>query len=74
MDAARTADKYLSRAGGPPAPTTHDVAKDIVTLSNFLLWHEDNDIWGGVKAKDAYMAMCRMLNVEPHKIRAIIRD
>jgi len=74
MDAARTADKYVSRAGGPPVPTTRDVAEDIVTLSNFILWHEDDDMFGGVKTKDAFMAMCRLLNIEPHKIRSIIRD
>jgi len=73
VDSSSIADRYISRGGGSPNPSATDVATDIVDLASFLLWHEENDLHGGVRARDAFLSMCRLLNVEPHKIRQIIR-
>jgi len=73
MDSLSIADRYISRGGGSPNPTATDVATDIVDLASFLLWHEASDLHGGVRASDAFLSMCRLLNVEAHKIRQIIR-
>jgi len=73
MDSSTVADRYIARGGGSPSPTGHDIASDLVDLSSFLLWHEEGDPYGGIRAEDAFLAMCRLLNVEPHKIRKIIR-
>lgn len=73
MDAKLIADKYISRGGGSPAPTTGDVSLDICRLANFILWHDDRDMHGCVRPNEAFESMCRLLNVEPHKIRDIIR-
>ena len=72
-DARTIADKYISRAGGSPTWDQQEFARDLLTLGSFILWHEDNDLRGGVRPPEAFLAMCRLLNVEPHKIREIVR-
>lgn len=68
------ADKYLSRAGGPPQPTINQVSRDIMSVSNFMLWHSPDDMIGGVRMKEAWLAFCRLTNIEPHKIEQIIES
>lgn len=72
-DAKTTADKYISRGGGDPVASAKEYASDILKLGSFVLWHDPRHIQGGVSASDAYAAMCRLLNVEQHRIREIIR-
>lgn len=73
MSAGSVADKYISRAGGSPQPTRDDLVNDLVTVSNFILWHDENHIQGGVRTREAWMSFCRLMNVEPFKIEQVIR-
>lgn len=73
MDAKLIADKYISRGGGKPRPEFDDFVKDMMTLGNFILYHDDRDMHACVYPADAFAAMCRLLNLEPHRIREIIR-
>lgn len=72
-DAKLTADRYISRAGGPVNPTAADITRDLVDVANFILWHKDRDMYGAVRKQEAWLAFCRLINVEPQKIEAIIR-
>lgn len=67
------ADKYIGRGGGSPAPTSSDLAVDIMKLSNFILWHDKKDMHGCVYPHEAFEVMCRLLNLEQHRIREIVR-
>jgi len=73
MDASRVADRYISRAGGPVNPTREQLSSDLVTVSNFIIWHDDGHLMGGVRKREAWLAFCRLMNIEPHKVEAIIR-
>ena len=73
MEAKSIADKYISRGGGKPVMDAKDFASDLITLSSFILWHDPRAMHGGAYKEDAYSAMCRLLNVEPHRIQEIIR-
>ena len=64
---------YISRGGGPPVMTPEDFSRDLITVANFILWHEDNDIHALIRPPQAFAALCRLLNVEQHVIRKILR-
>jgi hypothetical protein len=72
-DTRLTADRYISRGGGSPKPSSAELAADLMQVSNFILWHEDRDMYGAVRKQEAWLAFCRLVNVEPRKIEAIIR-
>lgn len=72
-DAARIADRYITRGGADPRRTAADVSGDIVDLASFILWHDEKELVGGVRRDEAFAAMCRLLNLEQHAIRKIIR-
>lgn len=72
-DAKLLADKYISRAGGSPRPSVEEFSRDLLIVSDFILWHDERNMFGGVIAKDAFAAFCRITNVEPHVIRKIVR-
>jgi hypothetical protein len=72
-DPRAIADKYISRGGGAPTPDKDEYVRDLVTLGNFILWHDERDMHAMVYPKDAFAAMCRLLNVEQHRIREILR-
>lgn len=73
MNSKAIADRYISRGGGSPIWDEKEFSRDLVTLGTFILWHRDNDMHGAVYPPDAFAAMCRLLNVEAHRIRAILR-
>jgi hypothetical protein len=66
------ADRYIS-AGGRPANYDRDaLVSDLADLSAFLAWAaEDDAIYGAVRANDAFLAACRLLDVDAAKLRAI---
>lgn len=72
-DSKLIADKYISRGGGAPVHDRDEFVRDLVTLGNFVLWHDKNDMRAMVYPRDAFAAMCRLLNVEQHRIRQILR-
>lgn len=71
--AAAIADKYIARGGGSPVPTNKEFAVDIMKLANFILWHNKRDMHGCVYPDEAFEVMCRLLNLEQHRIREIVR-
>lgn len=73
MDAKAVADKYISRGGGSPTWDKEEYVRDLVTLGNFILWHDKRDMHAMVYPPDAFAAMCRLLNVEQYRIREILR-
>jgi hypothetical protein len=71
--AAAIADKYIERGGGKPNPTANDFAVDLMKLANFILWHNKRDMHGCVYPDEAFEVMCRLLSLEQHRIREIVR-
>jgi hypothetical protein len=72
-DPRLVADRYISRGGGSPLPTVSEFADDLLKVSNFILWHDERDMRGGVRSQEAWLAFCRLVNVEPRKIKDIVR-
>lgn len=67
------ADKYIERGGADPRREVGDVALDIMKLANFILWHDAKDMHGCVYPQEAFEVMCRLMNLEQHRIREIVR-
>lgn len=66
------ADSYISKGGRTARYDRAAFTDDLVTLSVFLAWaEEDGAIYGGTEAKDAFQAACRMLDVDPVELRKI---
>lgn len=67
------ASKYItpsSRNGGYDRAA---FTEDLVDAARFLAWAEDDGaIFGCVTAGDAFKAVCRMLDVDPIKLRKIV--
>jgi len=69
-DAKRIADQFISRSGRTPAYDRDAYVSDLVDLSSFLAWaEEDGAFFAGVEAKDAFRAMCRLLDVDVIELR-----
>ncbi len=73
VDAKAIADKYISRGGGSPQWDREEFASDLLMLGNFILWHDKKDMHAMVYPDQAFEAMCRLLNVEAHRIKAILK-
>lgn len=73
MDAKRRADAYVERGGYLPGERPVRVAEDILTALSFIVWHEPDHMQGGYRADDAFLAICRVLNVEAAEMRKIVR-
>lgn len=69
----RTADRYIERGGYQKGKRAAQVPDDLVTLMSFLVWHDPNEIMGGQKAGEAFLAACRLLNLEPVAMRKIMK-
>lgn len=66
------ADTYISKGGRTAAYDRSAFAEDLLALSLFLVWaEEDGAYYGGTDAKDAFQAACRMLDVDPVGLRKI---
>lgn len=72
-DTKLTADKYISRGGGHPTFDCDEFVRDLITLGSFILFHDQCALRGGVMRDDAFSAMCRLVNLEQHRLREIIR-
>lgn len=73
MGKPEVADRYISPGGRTAAYDRSAFTDDLMTLSGFLAWAEDDGAdFGGVRAKDAYSAMCRLLDVDAIKLRKIM--
>lgn len=56
---------------GQPPRKVPDPA-DIVTVGAFLLWSDPKDYSGGATGKEAYEAFCRIVGVDPKKMRSAL--
>jgi len=73
MDAKRTADKYVERGGYLPGDRQGErLPHDMVTVASYLAWHHPDHIMGGVSAGEAYIAFCRLANLDPVGLRKIV--
>jgi len=45
---------------------------DLLAAVSFIGWHDAGAMVGGYRARDAFEALCRLLNLEPHEMRKII--
>lgn len=72
-DAKLTADRYISRGGGHPTFDRDEFVRDLITLGSFVLYHDRRALHGGVMRDDAFGAMCRLVNLERHRLREIIK-
>lgn len=73
MDTKQVADKYIERGGYARGERSEKWAGDLRDVLMFIAWHDDSHMRGGVRAADAYRSACRLLNLEPHEMRRIIR-
>ena len=72
-NAKSTADKYIQRSGARIDYDEDDFAVDLLTVANFILFHDERNMHGGVRAGEAFEGFCRLINVEPHRLREIAR-
>jgi hypothetical protein len=73
-DAAHKADKYISIGGRGPNYGRSDFSRDLICVASFLVWAEDsNEFFGGERAGDAYQSMMRLLDMDPIKLRKIVK-
>jgi hypothetical protein len=69
----RVADKYISESGRTASYGRAEFTDDMITAGLFPCWAEEQSAcFGGIEAKDAMRAMCRMLDVNPRGLRAAI--
>lgn len=73
MDAKRRADRYIERGGYAPGERSEKWASDLLDVLRFIAWHDDKHLRGGVTARAAFGALCRLLNLEAHEMRRIVR-
>lgn len=68
-DALRKVDAYISPGGRTPGYGKDEYVDDLIALSSFIAWQDDNALFGGHTGKEAWQAMCRLLDVHPVKLR-----
>lgn len=71
--AKETADKYISESGRTAAYDRDAYVDDVVTAVSFLAWAEhDGAMYAGVEAKEAFRAVCRLLDINPRGLRKVM--
>lgn len=71
--AEKIADKYISKSGRTAKYGREAMVDDVVDAGSFLVWAEDDGaMYGGVEAKDALRAVCRLLDLDPRGLRRAI--
>lgn len=69
-NAKEIADRFISRGGRTLNYDRDAYVSDFIDLSSFLAWAEDGgEMFGGVEARDAFRAMCRLLDVDVIALR-----
>lgn len=73
MSEHRIADKFISPGGRLPEYSHEDLINDMLEIGLFLAWAEhDHAQFGGVVAKDALIAFCRIADVSAVGLRNAI--
>lgn len=70
MSAKDTADRYISQGGRIPGKS--NPVDDIMVLGSFMAWWPKNEYRGGYRAEEAWLAMCRLLDLHPVEFRGAI--
>ena len=71
--AQQAADKYIERGGYVHGERKDRLVEDLLCLGNFVAFHDDKDLHGMVLPREAWAAMCRLLDLHPIDFRRIIR-
>lgn len=66
------ADRYISKGGRTADYGRKEFTDDLIIAANFLIWAEGT-CFGGERAEDAYLAMMRLLDMDPIKLRKIVK-
>lgn len=66
------ADRYISKSGRTDSYDRDGIIDDLITVSSFLIWAED-EYFAGVTGKEAFAALCRMSNFDPIALRKAIK-
>lgn len=72
MSKPERADQYISKGGRTPSYGKAEFTDDLLCASCFLVWAESEE-FGGYSGREAYQAMMRMLDMDPIKLRKIVR-
>jgi len=67
-----TADKYITKSGRTAAYDRSAFTDDLMTAGLFLVWAEE-EYFGRTTGKDAFNAMCRMLDIDPIGLRKALK-
>jgi hypothetical protein len=70
----RIADRYVARDGGPPEPQRSDFGINEMAIAKFITSHNDTYERGGIRAIDAFAALCRLTGSRPERLRAVVRQ
>lgn len=66
------ADQLISKSGRLASYGKAEFTADLVVVSSFLAWAEqDGEIFGGETAEEAFRSMCRLLDIDPIRLRKI---
>lgn len=64
------ADKYISKGGRTADYGKDEYVTDLIAVSTFMCWaEEDGAYYAGHTAKDAFKAMCRLLDIDSVGLR-----
>lgn len=64
-DAKEIADRFISRGGRTPSYDRAAYVEDLIDVSSFLAWAEqEGETFGGVSAGQAFRAMYRLVDVD----------
>ena len=67
------ADRYISPGGRLPGYGRAEYVEDLMTLSTFLAWaEEDGAFYAGHPASDAFQAMARLLDIDGVGLRKAV--
>ncbi|EFO31367.1 putative aminoglycoside phosphotransferase [Roseibium sp. TrichSKD4] len=73
MSVETIADKYMERGGYAHGERKHRAPEDMLAVASFIAWFDDGELSGGVRAKEAFEAFCRLADLSPVKLRKVIR-
>ncbi|MGJ0393023.1 MAG: hypothetical protein ACR650_09735 [Methylocystis sp.] len=74
-DIKRIADRYIARDGGltKAQKGAERRAEDVLNVAAFIAWHDNGDLWGGVKREEALAAFSRLVGAPIQKLEQIVR-
>lgn len=66
------ADRYISKGGRTKEYGREAAVDDLITVSSFLVWAED-EYFSGVTGKEAFQAFCCLIDIDPIALRKAIK-